>query len=68
MMVSPGQAAAKKDAAPAPPTEVSIDILTPSISAAPETKPLQTKGGITISIDTDTYKTSAVPEATETQF
>lgn len=68
IIVTPTLALAKKDAAPAPPTVVSIDVLTPSISPAPETKPLQTKGGITISIDTDTYKTAAVPEAVESQF
>lgn len=68
IVVSPVLALAKKDVALAPPVVVSIDVLTPSISPAPETKPLQSKGGVTISIDTDTYKTAAVPQAVESQF
>jgi hypothetical protein len=68
IVVLPALALPRKDQAPAPPNVVSIDVLTPSIAPAPETKPLQTKGGITISIDTDTYQTAAVPEAVESQF
>lgn len=67
-MLSPVFAVGKKDTAQPTPTVASVDLLTPSISPAPETQGTQAKGGITISIDTDVYRTEVVPEPVETQF
>jgi hypothetical protein len=47
---------------------VSVDESTPSMSPAPETQVNQTKGGVTISVETDLYRTEAVPQAFDTPF
>ena len=66
--LSPAVASPKKDTPPLTPTVASVDILTPSIAPAPETHTTQTKGGITISVDTDFYKSEVVPEGVETPY
>ena len=67
--VFPSRAFAQKESAPpAQPTVVSVNALVPSLAPAAETQTTQTKGGVRITLETDTFTAEAVPVKEDTQF